>query len=235
MPTLGSLIEEVESAAPSHEPLDLLATASATVQTINELTDSVLSHFVDRCRRAGHSWAEIGTALGVTKQAVQKRFTSEPSPPPSWDRFTPRAVRVIEQHAPAAATELGHNYIGTEHLLLGLHGEPEGIAARILVSLGLDRPRVVSAIEARVERASNAPDPNGPGGFTPRAWAAIASCVHEALMMGHNYIGTEHQLLALMGGVGGMGAEILADAGIERDKVRAEVVKRLAGVIVQKK
>jgi ATP-dependent Clp protease ATP-binding subunit ClpA len=228
MPSLGSLIEEVESSAPSHEPLDLLATASATVQSINELTDSLLSHFVDRCRRAGHSWAEIGTALGVTKQAVQKRFTSEPSVPLGWDRYTLRARRVIEQHTPAAAAELGHNYIGTEHLLLGFYGEPEGLAARIIVGFGLDRERVVRAINARVEPGATALP-----GYTPRAWAAIQSCTREALMMGHNYVGTEHQLLALLGGVGGFAAEILDEANIEYNKVKAEVVKILSGYVAK--
>jgi ATP-dependent Clp protease ATP-binding subunit ClpA len=219
----------VEESAPSREPLDLLATASATVQTINELTDSLLSHFVDRCRRAGHSWAEIGTALGVTKQAVQKRFTSEPSVPLGWDRYTPRARRVIEQHTPAAAAELGHNYIGTEHLLLGFYGEPEGLAARILVGFGLDRAGVVRAITARVE-----PGATGTSGFTPRAWAAIQSCTREALMMGHNYVGTEHQLLALLGGVGGLAPEILEAANIKYDNVKGEVVKILSGYVAKK-
>ena len=120
MPSLAALIEEVEHASPSPEPLALLETASASARNLDDLTDSMLSHFVDKCRRSGHSWAEIGGALGVSKQAVQKRFTSEMIDPEGWDRFTERARRLVTDHAPAAAESLGHNWVGTEHLLLGL-------------------------------------------------------------------------------------------------------------------
>jgi hypothetical protein len=226
MPTLGSLIEEVEASSPTDEPLDLLETAATTVQSLDDVTDALLSHYVDRCRRAGHSWAEIGVALGVTKQAVQKRFTRERREPAGWDRLTPRAVRLVREHAPAAAAELGHDWIGTEHLLLGFYAEPEALAPTILEELGLDRDRVVAAIDARVERGSG-----GDAMFTPRAWNAMQNCVPEALALGHNYIGTEHQLLALMGGVGGYAAEILAEAGIERDVVRARVIAFLASFV----
>ncbi len=71
--TLTSLIEHVEAEAPTAEPLDLLATAASSVDELNDLSDALLSHFVDRCRRAGHSWAEIGTSLGVSKQAVHQK------------------------------------------------------------------------------------------------------------------------------------------------------------------
>ena len=127
--TLSALIEDVKATAPSRAPLDLLATASSNASEMNDLTDAMLSYFVDRCRFAGHSWAEIGVALGVTKQAVQKRF-NHAEMPPMWERVTPRARRVVELHAPAAALELGHNFVGTEHILLGLYDEAGGIAAK---------------------------------------------------------------------------------------------------------
>src|SRR5262245_22338654 len=228
MPSLASLIAEVEAAAPSPEPLDQLATASATVRSLDDTTDAMLSHFVDRARHAGHSWAEIGSALGVTKQAVQKRFTAERVDPTGWDRFTPRARRLVEVHAPAAAEELGHGWIGTEHLLLGFYAEPEAVAPVVLLDMGLDRGAVVAAI---TERAPTGPPGRGP--LTPRAWAALASCTREALMLGHNYIGTEHQLLALMSGVGGLAAEILENAGITHDAARAKIVQRLIDMIKQ--
>jgi Clp amino terminal domain, pathogenicity island component len=229
--TLGVLIEDVEATAPTREPLDLLATASASVQIIDELTDAMLSHFVDRCRRAGHSWAEIGAALGVTKQAVQKRFTAAPHEPLGIDRFTPRASRLVQVHAPAAAAMFGHSWIGTEHLLLGFYAEPEALAPVILITdFRLDRDKVVAAIDARTERGEATERT-----FTPRAWAAIQSCTREALMLGHNYIGTEHQLLALLSGVGGMAADILADANITRDRVTPKVIERLAAYIQKKR
>jgi ATP-dependent Clp protease ATP-binding subunit ClpA len=228
MPTLAALIEEVEESSPTPDPLDQLATASATARAVDDTTDSMLSHFVDKCRRAGHSWAEIGTALGVTKQAVQKRFTvgQIDAEPAGWDRYTPRARRLVREHAPAASAELGHSWIGTEHLLLGFYAEPDALAPKILLHYGLDRDKVVAGITARSGTGAS-----GLGPLTPRAWAALASCAREAVMLGHNYIGTEHQLLALMSGVGGIAAEILAEAGITHDGAREKVVTMLIDMI----
>jgi hypothetical protein len=230
MPTLASLIEEVEHAARSAAPLAQLETASSKAHEVDDVTDSMLSHFVDKCRRAGHSWAEIGAALGVSKQAVQKRFTGEMIEPQGWERWTARARRLVTDHAPAAAESLGHNWIGTEHLLLGFYAEPAALAPRVLEALGLDRENVVAGINSRIA-AGGSSTARGP--FTPLAWAALASTPREAVALGHNYVGTEHQLLALFG-VGGVGAEILADADITRDAARAKVVELLVGYIVNK-
>lgn len=99
--SLSSLIAEVEATSPTPEPLAMLATAAATVEEVNDNADALLSHFVDRTRRAGHSWTEIGRALGVTKQAVRKRFTPEPQTPPGWERFSDALRRVTSDHAQA--------------------------------------------------------------------------------------------------------------------------------------
>lgn len=221
--TLSALIEDVEQRSPSREPLDLLATAAAAVTEVTEAADALLSHFVDRTRRAGHSWTEIGTALGVTKQAVQKRFTSEEKRNPrGWESFTDRVRAVASTHAFAAAGELGHNYVGTEHLLLAMWGEPEGLAAKALLKHGLTRDQVVEAIDARVARGTQ-----GRGGFTPRAWVAIENSSKVALEMGHSHVGTEHLLLSLLTGVGGLADEILRDHDVTDDRVRAFVRKEL--------
>src|SRR3954471_15618505 len=111
-PTLQELIEVVERDAPSAELLDLLANASSTVAELEEVGDAVLGHFVDRCRRGGHSWTEISGALGVTKQAAHKRFSF---PSPTLERFTDRARRAVDA-ASGSALGLGHNFVGTEHL-----------------------------------------------------------------------------------------------------------------------
>jgi ATP-dependent Clp protease ATP-binding subunit ClpA len=225
-PNLSALIEEVEEHAPSGEPLDLLATASSSVEELNDLSDALLSHFVDRCRRAGHSWAEIGVSLGVTRQAVQQRFTAARRELKGSDRFTERALEVVNVHCPAAALELGHGYIGTEHVLLALWGDPECLAVLALERLGLGRDSATAAIEALIPRGEAT---EITGGFTPRAWVALGNTVGEALGLGHNYVGTEHMLLALLGGVGGVAAEVLGDAGIDHDRARAVVVELLSG------
>ncbi|HUR17168.1 MAG TPA: Clp protease N-terminal domain-containing protein [Candidatus Limnocylindrales bacterium] len=221
--TLSNLIDEVEQRSPSNNPLDLLATAAATVEEVTDAADALLSHFVDRTRRAGHSWTEIGAALGVTKQAVQKRFTGdEKRNPRGWERFTDRARAVASKHAFAASEELGNNYVGTEHLLLAMWGEPEGLAALALVDAGLTRETVIEAIDARIPRGAQ-----GRGGFTPRAWVAIENSTKVAIELGHNYVGTEHLLLSLMTGVGGVADEILGEKGVKRDKVEAFVLAAL--------
>jgi len=228
--TLSALIEDVEVRSPSREPLDLLATAAATVEEVTDAADALLSHFVDRTRRAGHSWTEIGSALGVTKQAVQKRFTGEEKREPrGWDRFTDRARNVASKHAFAAAEDLGHNYVGTEHLLAAMWGEPEGIAAKVLSAAGVTRDNVIAAIDARVARGTQ-----GRGGFTPRAWVAIENSSKVALELGHNYVGTEHLLLSLMTGVGGMAEQILRAQSVSVDTIRDLVVKELTGYTKKK-
>src|SRR5262245_10563618 len=115
-PTLQELIATVEADAGAGAADDLtqLGTAAKVAADLEEVADGTLTHFVDQCRRNGRSWAEISRALGVTKQAVHKRFS-----PPTFERFTVRARGALKGAA-AAATRLRHNYVGTEHVLLGL-------------------------------------------------------------------------------------------------------------------
>jgi ATP-dependent Clp protease ATP-binding subunit ClpA len=199
-----------------------LATASETSEEVSDLSDALLSHFVDRARRAGLSWTDIGTALGVTKQAVRKRFTGERRDPRGWERFTPRAQRVVTTYADETSGECGNNYTGTEHLLAGLFGEPEGVAARVLIAAGLSREQVLSAIDDRVPRGTQ-----GTGGYTPRAWLAIENSVGVATELGHSFVGTEHLLLSLMAGVGGVAEEILKAKGLTFDGLRRDVIDEL--------
>src|SRR6478672_5958624 len=144
--SLDALINEVEQRSPSTEPLALLATASSTVNELSDTTDALLSHFVDRSRRAGHSWSEIGEALGVTKQAVQKRFTGEKQWLRGSQLLTPRARATATDHAEKAAKELGTPSVGTEALLLGIWGEPKGLAAKFLKDAGVTRAKTLTAI-----------------------------------------------------------------------------------------
>jgi hypothetical protein len=207
--TLSSLIEDVEQHSPSDAPLDLLVTAAATVEEVTDVADALLAHFVDRTRRAGHSWTEIGAALSVSKQAVQKRFKAEQREPRAWDRFTKKARDLVTSHALDAANELDHNFVGTEHLLAGMWGDADAIAAKVLALAGLTRDDVISDIDARVERGHV-----GRGGFTPRAWVAIENASRIAERADLDFVGTEHVLLSLMSGVGGLADDILTSRDI---------------------
>jgi ATP-dependent Clp protease ATP-binding subunit ClpA len=215
---LDALFDEVSQRSASSEPLELLATAAATVVELNETADALLSHFVDRCRHAGHSWSEIGIALGVTKQAVQKRFTEK-----QWlkgaNLLTPRARATLTTHAEKAARELGQSFIGTEALLLGIWGEPKGLAAAALKTFKVNRAKTLAAIKAAVP-----PDDGTGEGYTPRAWAVMESCITIAVAMGHNFIGTEHILIALLSGEAeSVAVKALSSLGVTLEGVTAFV------------
>jgi ATP-dependent Clp protease ATP-binding subunit ClpC len=144
-----------------------------------------------------------------------------------FERFTDRARRVVVQ-AQQEARALGHNYISTEHLLLGLIREGNGVGAKALESLGVR----TAALRERVEEvvgAGDAPRPSsGHIPFTPRAKQVLRLSLTEALRFGHNYIGTEHLLLALIQERDGVAGQVLAAAGADLGRARAEVVRLLA-------
>jgi len=186
----------------------------------------VLSHFVDRARVSGHSWSEISGALGVTKQAAHKRFSLPAPAEPTLERYTRRARRVLD-HAETLAHSLRHNYIGTEHLLLALFDEPEGIAAKVLIELGTDRASVSHEVLQRTTRGNAPATATLP--MTPRAMAVLAAAAAQAFELGHNYIGTEHLLLGLFADGESMAAQVLATLGVERDQVRGRIIEMLSG------
>jgi Clp amino terminal domain, pathogenicity island component len=225
--TLDGLIQSVVQQTPSGGVLDQLATASGAATELGDLGDSLLGYFVDRCRRDGHSWAEIGGSLGVTKQAVQKRFVARPGVAFMLERFTVRARRVLDD-ATEEARALGHNYRGTEHLLLALFDQPEGLAAQVLQSMEVTR----SAVEARVlelaTRGGGVPVDVPP--LTPRAVRVLELAgEYEALDLGHNYIGTEHILLALLREGNGFAARVLTELGVDHASVKAKTIELLSG------
>src|SRR5205809_8052667 len=142
-----------------------------------------------------------------------------------FDKFTERARRVITL-AQEEALRFNHNYIGTEHLLLGLVREGEGVAAKVLANLGVELNKVRSAVEFLIGRGDRAV--MGEIGLTPRAKKVIELAVDEARRLGHHYIGTEHLLLGLVREGEGIAAGVLESLGVSLDKVRAEVTRILS-------
>jgi len=222
-PSLPDLIAVVEEDAAEPDPLARLATASATAAELADAGDALLGHFVDQCRRAGRSWTEISGALGVTKQAAHKRFAL--LTPPSTERFTARATAAVEAAA-TAALALGHRFIGTEHLLLGLFHDEQALSAKILAEAGIERSTVVERIVSTTPRGPVEPSERT---YTPRAAAALSGALTEALELGHGYIGTEHLLLGLYREPDGLASQILVEGGLSRDAARAKVVTLLSG------
>ena len=241
-PRLDDLIDLVHETAASDDPIDELEAAATLKSDLDEVTDALLGHFVDQARRAGRSWSQIGAALGVTKQAAQQRHASPESVarqllgrlmPKGWTgkgfmtRFTDRAKSAVAA-AQEAARGLGHDYIGTEHLLLGLFADPASVAAEVLAHAGVDRAGVEAKVVEIVGRGDDAATGHIP--FTPRAKRCLELALREALQLGHNYIGTEHILLGLLREGEGVACLALEPSGLTLDGARQAVVRHLTAI-----
>src|SRR6266511_825000 len=143
-----------------------------------------------------------------------------------FERFTDRARRVIPL-AQEEARRLNHNYIGTEHLLLGLLAEGEGVAAKALEGLGISLEAVRVQVQEIIGQGQAAPTGHIP--FTPRAKKVLQLSLREAMQLGHAYIGTEHILLGLIREGEGVAAQVLVRLGADRDRVRQQVIHLLEG------
>ena len=144
-----------------------------------------------------------------------------------FERFTDRARRVVVL-AQEEARLLNHNYIGTEHILLGLIHEGEGVAAKALESLGISLEAVRSQVRGD-HRTGRKSSPSGHIPFTPRAKKVLELSLREALQLGHNYIGTEHILLGLIREGEGVAAQVLVKLGADLSRVRQQVIQLLSG------
>jgi ATP-dependent Clp protease ATP-binding subunit ClpC len=143
-----------------------------------------------------------------------------------FERFTDRARRVVVL-AQEEARMLNHNYIGTEHILLGLIHEGEGVAAKALESLGISLDAVREQVQEIIGQGQQAPSGHIP--FTPRAKKVLELSLREALRLGHNYIGTEHILLGLIREGEGVAAQVLVKLGADLNRVRQQVIQLLSG------
>jgi ATP-dependent Clp protease ATP-binding subunit ClpC len=144
-----------------------------------------------------------------------------------FERFTDRARRVVVL-AQEEARLLKHNYIGTEHLLLGLMREEQGLAAQILATQGLGLDVVQQKVSATVGPGESAPSGHIP--FTRRAKKVMELALREALLLSHDYIGTEHILLGLIAEGNGVAISVLTDLGVDPDQVRSDVIRALPEV-----
>jgi ATP-dependent Clp protease ATP-binding subunit ClpA len=205
--------------------LDQLEDAVLAGEHLGEVADHLIGHFVDQARRSGASWTEIGKSMGVTKQAAQKRFVfrAEPTtldPEQGFGRFTPRARGAVVA-AQNAAHEAGNGEITPDHLLLGLLADPAALATVLLNLQKVD----ADAIRAAVTLPAAAGEPPELIPFSGPARKALELTFREALRLGHNYIGTEHLLLALLELEDGAGP--LHRSGVDKDRVETDLIAAL--------
>jgi ATP-dependent Clp protease ATP-binding subunit ClpC len=146
-----------------------------------------------------------------------------------FERFTEQAIKAI-MLAQEEARRLGHNFVGTEQILLGLVGEGTGIAAKVLIEMGLNLKEARHEIENIIGRGSGFLPPEIP--FTPRVKRIFETALNEARQLGHNYIGTEHILLGLIQDDEGVAAKVLQNLGIDRSRVRTQVIRAVGEVAV---
>ena len=226
-PSLQQLIHLVEDETEDSSPLGRLRAASGLAVHLAEVGDAALGYFVDQARHAGHSWSQIGDALGVSKQAAQQKHTVRQAAgldEPGFERFTLRARHAVSD-AELVAREWDHDYVGTEHLLLSLYRDPHGLAALVLVESGLSEDQAIEAVAQRVERGGGARGGKLP--FTPLATGVLDAARSAAVDLGHGHVGTEHLLIGL-DRVDGVAREVLARAGLTRELIGERVAAKLA-------
>ncbi|MFE7663242.1 Clp protease N-terminal domain-containing protein [Streptomyces celluloflavus] len=225
---LDDLIEAIKKV--HSDALEQLSDAVLAADHLGDIADHLIGHFVDQARRSGASWTDIGRSMGVSKQAAQKRFVpknpGEPSdldPNQGFSRFTPRARNVVVA-AQNEARAANNGEIGTVHLVLGLLHEPEGLAAIAMIARDVSLDAVRQAATAALPPAAGEVPELIP--YDAQARKALELTFREALRMGHNYIGTEHILLALLELENGTG--VLADLGLEKAAVEAHITSVLS-------
>jgi hypothetical protein len=211
------------------EPLDQLQDAVIAADHLGEVADHLIGHFVDQARRSGASWTDIGKSMGVTRQAAQKRFVpkegADANAAQDFSRFTPRArntVMAAHNEAVAARNAEGR----PEHLVLGLLAEPQALAAEAIKAQGVLLDAVRQAATAALPPAAEEVPELVPYGSDAKK--VLELTFREALRLGHNYVGTEHILLALLEFENGQG--VLTGLGIRKDAVEENITAALTKI-----
>ena len=214
--SLADLIARLDEDLPDASDLARISEAHLRAQTLSSLGDQLVGHYVGKAKQAGASWTEIGDAIGVSKQAAQQRHA-----PAAFERFTDlnRHSIVLAQEAARAHK---HDLIGTEHILLGLLGEPRGLAYQVLLAKTGSEQGIRNAIgEAMPPAGKKAP--RGHIAFRPESKEAIDQARRASADLGHDWVGTEHLLLGLIRAEDSRAAQILRNLGFTPDELRETV------------
>ncbi|MDT9688774.1 Clp protease N-terminal domain-containing protein [Streptomyces sp. P9(2023)] len=229
---LDDLIEVIKQSNP--DALDQLSNAVIAADHLGDVADHLIGHFVDQARRSGASWTDIGKSMGVTRQAAQKRFVPKDpdaekmDPNAGFSRFTPRARNVVvaSQNEASAAR---NSEIGTGHVALGLLAEPQGLAVHWITSQGVTAEALREAITPTLPPAAEEVPELIP--YDAAAKKVLELTFREALRLGHNYVGTEHILLALLEFEDGDG--VLTGLGLDKARAESDIAATLEQLVVK--
>ena len=222
--SLDEAIAWAERRATAAEPLAHLAAAVELADELRDVSEELVGHFVARARDADCSWAGVGAAFGVSRQAAQQRFTPPATRPAPWpERFDADARAAVA----AALDEMHrfrHNYLGTEHILFGLVSHEPTLAATALHRLGLSKKAVRTEIEEIIGYGET--PTSACHGIAPRVKRSFERARREARNAKHSYARTEHLLLAIATS-DGVATQILERHGIDETKLRDQLAQLL--------
>jgi hypothetical protein len=218
---LDALINEVRGGFEEAPALDRLTRAVDLSGQVSELGENLVGFYVDEARRSGATWSEIGERLGVSRQAVQKRFIPSAESKDRagfWDRASTElrsAVEVARRQAQARRK----TYLGTEHLLLGIIEQPKDHASRVLAACGADPVTLRGAIDGRIGTVTDEPLPDETP-FTQLALSSLQHALREALRANASSIDTIHLALGLITVGNGVAHDVLVTLGISYERLR---------------
>jgi Clp amino terminal domain, pathogenicity island component len=225
---VDQLAAAVDERAAGHDAVLRLTAAVEVADDVRGVADELLDRYVAAAREDGRSWAEIGAALGVSKQAAQQRFVAPPVDPTAWPKDFDEDARAVVHAAQAHARSLRHRYLGTEHLLLALTAD-SGLAGATLGQLGVNTARVAAAIRKVVGEGHSSE--TATLGISPRTKRVLEAAGIEARRLGHRcaIAAPEHMLLALSAASDSVAAQLLRDLGVSEERLRDQLGDLLAG------
>jgi ATP-dependent Clp protease ATP-binding subunit ClpA len=240
--SLDNLIAFVRAIHPEGEALEHLGDAMRVSGSLEDQADALIGHFVDQARRSGASWTQIGESMGVSKQAAQKRFVARADElvpgggGKMFGRFTLRARQALVAARRIAAGDGPDSPVEPRHLVAGLLTEPEGIAAHAVHELGVTDAQLLEALGLPADSVARGADTVTPVDISSAAVhfdieskQTLSRTLNIALHFGHNYIGTEHLLLALADE--GPASAPLNGLGLDVDRLRSVVTAALEQAI----
>jgi hypothetical protein len=218
-PELDDLIAEVESRSSGTNLMQRLTDSVIVAAKLEEMSDDLIGHFVEEARASGASWADIGQAMGVTRQAAQKRFVGRKSRRGKRSSFFmtrfAQGARVLVQETEGVARAAGSDHIGTEHLIISMTEEPTSLASRAFTALG------ASVDHLREESRSAIGDTDGPSKghlpFAPDMKKVLELSLREAIRSHHRHISDRHILLGMLRDQSSFGGRTLEANGITRN------------------